>query len=157
MLEIVRVGDPVLRTQAKPVKKIGPSLRSLVDDMLETMYRAKGVGLAAPQIGVLKQLVVIDVGEGPIILFNPSITRTEGEMTGNEGCLSLPGIYGDVTRFEKVQATGLDREGRQVWVEGEGLLARALQHEIDHLAGILFIDKAFNLQEAKGEEAEEGP
>lgn len=157
VLEIRRVGDPVLRAKAKPVKKIGPSLRSLVDDMLETMYQAKGVGLAAPQIGVSKQLLVIDVGEGPLVLFNPSIIRSEGEMTGSEGCLSAPGLYGDVSRFAKVQATGLDRDGRQVWVEGEGLLARALQHEIDHLVGILFLDKALNLQEAKGEEAEDGP
>lgn len=155
VLEIRKVGDPVLRAQAKPVRKIGPSLRSLVDDMLETMYAAKGVGLAAPQVGVSKQLVVVDVGEGPWVLFNPTLSRTEGEVIGSEGCLSVPGVYGEVKRFERVVATGLDREGRQIWIPGEGLLARALQHEIDHLAGVLFLDKALSLQEGGQEEAAE--
>ena len=100
-------------------------------------------------------MVVIDVGEGPLVLFNPSLIHAEGEMTGSEGCLSAPGLYGDVSRAERVRATGLDRDGRQVWVDGEGLLARALQHELDHLVGVLFLDKALNLQESTTAEDED--
>lgn len=150
--EIRRVGDPVLRMKAREVRKIGPSLRELVDDMLETMYDAKGVGLAAPQVGVSKRIIVLDVGRGPLALFNPELIRSEGEIVGTEGCLSVPGLVGEVKRAARVMVTGLDREGRRIWVEGEDLLARALQHEIDHLEGVLFLDRALEIREATAEE-----
>ena len=108
-------------------------------DMLETMYAASGVGLAAPQVGVQQRVIVVDVGENPITLVNPEITTAEGEQVGLEGCLSLPDLVGEVRRAEWVVAKGLNRHGKPITVEGEGLLARALQHEIDHLDGILFI------------------
>jgi peptide deformylase len=114
-------------------------VRRLARDMLETMYAAPGVGLAAPQVGVQKRVIVVDVGENPITLVNPEITAAEGEQVGLEGCLSLPDLVGEVPRAEWVVVKGLNRRGKPVTVEGEGLLARALQHEVDHLDGILFI------------------
>ena len=120
-----------------------PRLETLIDDMLETMYDADGVGLAAPQVGVLKQLVVIDVSEGadqPIVLINPEIIETSGEQTGDEGCLSVPGKSGMVKRAKKVTVTAQDRNGKEFTIEGEDLLARAFQHEIDHLKGVLYVD-----------------
>ena len=114
-------------------------MRRLTRDMLETMYAASGVGLAAPQVGVQQRVIVVDVGENPITLVNPEITTAEGEQVGLEGCLSLPDLVGEVRRAEWVVAKGLNRHGKPITVEGEGLLARALQHEIDHLDGILFI------------------
>lgn len=133
--------DPVLRKVCKVVKAVDSRTEILIGDMLDTMYKAEGVGLAAPQVGILKRVIVIDVGEGPIVLINPEIIYSEGEVQGNEGCLSIPGRSGEVIRPEYVKVKGLDRKGNEIEVEGRELLARALCHEIDHLNGILYIDK----------------
>lgn len=155
-LQIVRVGDPVLREKAKPVKRISASIRHLLDDMYCAMKAANGIGLAAPQIGVPKRVIVVDIGQGLHEIINPEIQKGEGSEVALEGCLSVPGWVGEVERFESVRVTGIDREGRQVWLDGSGLLARVLQHEIDHLDGVLFTDKARTLMEAKADdEAEE--
>ena len=142
VLDIRRAGDPVLKEKAKPVAKITKTVRSLLDNMVQTMQEADGVGLAAPQVGVSLRVVVIDVGEGLIELINPEIVASEGCETGTVGCLSIPGMYGDVERFTAVTVQGIDRHGAPITVQGSGLLARALQHEIDHLEGILFIERA---------------
>ena len=142
VLDIRRAGDPVLKEKAKPVAKITKTVRSLLDNMVQTMQEADGVGLAAPQVGVSLRVVVIDVGEGLIELINPVIIASEGCETGTEGCLSIPGMYGEVERFTSVTVQGLDRQGAPITVQGSGLLARALQHEIDHLEGVLFIERA---------------
>lgn len=139
-LKIYTVEDPVLRRKARNITKIDKKLRILAKDMLETMYHANGVGLAAPQVGVSERMVVIDVGEGPIILINPEITKAEGENRDAEGCLSLPGRSEYITRAERVSVVANDLNGKKINLSGEGLLARAFQHEIDHLNGILFID-----------------
>ncbi len=141
-MEILTVGHPVLRKKAKPVRHINQSVRDLLDRMLRTMYAADGVGLAAPQVGVSKRIIVLDVGEGPVELVNPEITHAEGEQVGTEGCLSVPGKAGEVRRAKTVRVTGLDRNGHRVWLEGNDLFARAMQHEIDHLDGILYTDRA---------------
>lgn len=136
------MGDECLRKKCKEIKSISPRIRLLAGDMLDTMYAANGVGLAAPQVGILKRMVVIDVdGEHPYILINPEILETSGEQTGYEGCLSVPGKSGVVTRpnYAKVRATGLD--GKEFILEGEELLARAICHECDHLDGIIYVDK----------------
>ena len=112
----------------------------LIDDMLDTMYEAMGVGLAAPQVGILKRIVVIDVGEGPIVLINPQIVETDGEQTGEEGCLSVPGKSGLVTRPDYVKVKALDEDMKEIELEGNGLLARAFCHEIDHLDGKMYVD-----------------
>ncbi|MDK2823512.1 MAG: peptide deformylase [Clostridia bacterium] len=143
---IIKKEDPQLREKSKPVTKITPNILKLIKNMVETMYDANGVGLAAPQVGVLKKVIVIDVGDGVTALINPELIEASGEETDTEGCLSCPGLLGEVTRFAKVKVKGLNPEGEEVIVEGEGLMARALQHEIDHLDGILFIDKAKNLR-----------
>lgn len=140
--QIVEVGEPVLREKARRVPNITPNVLKLLDNMAETMYDAQGVGLAAPQVGVSKRIVVIDVGEGLLELINPEIIHREGTETDIEGCLSIPGVKGEVRRAAKVTVKAIDRTGKTVRYEGEGLLARAFQHEIDHLEGILFIDKA---------------
>ena len=135
-------GDDVLRKVCKPVKCMTARTEELIDDMFETMYDSNGVGLAAPQVGVLKRIVVIDVMDGnPLVLINPEIVETEGEQTGPEGCLSLPGLEGEVTRPERVVCKALDRNMDEITVEGEGLLARCICHELDHLDGILYKDK----------------
>ena len=133
--------DPVLRKISKPVKEVTPKIVTLIDDMLDTMYEAMGVGLAAPQVGILKRIVVIDVGEGPIVLINPEILETSGEQTGDEGCLSVPGMAGQVTRPNYVKVKAMDEDMNEVEYEGEGLLARAFCHEIDHLDGHLYVEK----------------
>ncbi|WHH59900.1 peptide deformylase [Petroclostridium sp. X23] len=138
---IRRVGDDVLRKTSRPVDTINKNVLMLLDDMAETMKHANGVGLAAPQVGVLKRIVVIDVGDGIIELINPEIVATEGKMIGAEGCLSVPGKWGEVERPAKVTVRALNRHGEVIEVIGEELLARALCHEIDHLNGNLFIDK----------------
>lgn len=125
----------------KEVEKMTPRTRVLIDDMFDTMYDAMGVGLAAPQVGVLKRIVTIDVGEGPIFLINPEILETSGEQTGEEGCLSVPGKSGVVTRPNYVKVRALDEEMEEIVLEGEGLLARAFCHEIDHLDGHLYVEK----------------
>ncbi len=138
-------GDDILRKVCKPVEKMTDRLSTLIDDMFDTMYEANGVGLAAPQVGVLRRIVVIDVMDGnPLVLVNPEIVETEGEQTGAEGCLSLPGLQGDVTRPARVVVKALDRNMEEITVEGEELLARALCHEIDHLDGILYKDLAID-------------
>ena len=141
-LRTIRVqGDPVLEKICKPVKELTPRTKELIEDMLDTMYEANGVGLAAPQVGILKRIVVIDVGEGPIVLINPEILETSGEQTGDEGCLSVPGMAGQVTRPNYVKVKALDEDMNEVEYEGEGLLARAFCHEIDHLDGHLYVEK----------------
>ncbi len=138
-------GDDVLRKKCKPVKEMTERLSQLIDDMFDTMYDANGVGLAAPQVGVLRRIVVIDVMDGnPLALVNPEIVESDGEQIGPEGCLSLPGLQGEVSRPEHVIVNALDRDMNPITVEGEGLLARALCHELDHLDGILYKDLAID-------------
>lgn len=137
-------GDDILRKKCRPITEMTPKIQELIDDMLETMYEAEGVGLAAPQVGILKRLVVIDVGEGPIVLINPEIVEKSGEQTGMEGCLSLPGKAGEVTRPNHVVCKAFNEDMEEITVEGEELLARAICHELDHLDGILYKDLAKN-------------
>jgi len=149
-IRIIRKNDdPVLRELSKPVKNINSNLIKLLDDMAETMYDAQGVGLAAPQVGILKRVVVIDIGNRLLELINPEIIETSGKQNGPEGCLSFPGLSGEVCRPEYVKVKALNRDGEEYVVEGKGLLARALMHEIDHLNGVIFIDLADKLFEAK--------
>ena len=141
-LREIRVqGDPVLEKVCKEVKEITPRIQDLIDDMVETMYEANGVGLAAPQVGILKRIVVIDVGEGPIVMINPRIVSTEGEQTGDEGCLSVPGKAGCVTRPNYVVARFCNEDMQECEIEGTELLARAICHELDHLDGHLYVEK----------------
>ena len=135
---IVKLGDPILNKTSRKIEKFDDRLAILIDDMLETMYQANGVGLAAVQVGMLKRVVVIDIGDGPMELVNPEITMREGEQRESEGCLSLPGKYGVTVRPMKVQVKAQDRNGKWQVFPGEGLKARAFCHEIDHLDGILF-------------------
>lgn len=139
--EIVQIGEPILRKKSKVVEKIDDKLIQLLDDMAETMYQADGVGLAAPQVGVLKRVVVIDIGDGIIELINPEIIETSGEQIGDEGCLSVLGESGEVRRPYVVKVRAFNRKGQLFEIEGEELLARAFCHEIDHLEGVLFVDK----------------
>ena len=139
--QIVKIGEPVLRKKSKVVKEINDRIIELLDDMADTMYEADGVGLAAPQVGILKRVVVIDIGDGLIELINPEIIEAEGEYLDNEGCLSVPGESGDVLRPYRVKVRALNRFGETIEIEGEELLARAFCHEIDHLDGILYVDK----------------
>jgi peptide deformylase len=145
-LEIRKDGDPVLREKAQKVPKVTKRILKVLNDMEETMYAADGVGLAAPQVGISERLVVIDVGEGPIHLINPEVTETQGRDIESEGCLSFPGLYGYVERAARVRVTFMDRNGKEKRIDATGLLARALQHEIDHLDGVLFVDKAKQLE-----------
>lgn len=142
ILNIVTLEDEVLRKKCRPVDKITPRTLTLLDDMYETMQAANGVGLAAPQVGILRRIVVIDIGEGLIELINPEIVATEGTQTDREGCLSVPDECGIVTRPNIVTVKATDRNGEPFMIRGEGLLARAFCHEIDHLDGVLYIDKA---------------
>ena len=142
VLNIRKAGDMVLKKKAEPVVRIDRKIKQLLDDMSQTMYHADGVGLAAPQIGVSQRIIVIDVGEGLIELINPVITASEGSLISMEGCLSVPGIYGDVERCTSVTVEGFDRHRKKVRISATDLLAKALQHEIDHLEGILFIELA---------------
>ncbi len=151
VLEIRKAGDKVLKEQAAPVAKIDRRVKKLLEDMAETMYAANGVGLAAPQVGSSLRAIVLDAGDGLLELVNPVITAAEGCELGNEGCLSIPGMYGEVERCAKVKVEGLSREGKKVVVEGEGFLARVLQHEIDHLDGVLFIERASSLYKGQKE------
>ncbi|QDR80677.1 peptide deformylase [Sporomusa termitida] len=142
VMEIRKAGDKILKELAVPVDKIDRKIRNLLNDMAETMYAADGVGLAAPQVGVSRRLVVIDVGDGLIELINPVIVAKEGCESGTEGCLSVPGMCGEVERYATVTVEAINRSGKKIQINGSGLLARALQHEIDHLDGILFIELA---------------
>lgn len=160
ILEIVKDPADVLRKKAKPVTKVNASIKRLLDDMAETMYEAPGVGLAGPQVGVSKRVLVIDPHDestGLFQLINPEIIHQEGWVKGTEGCLSIPGYMGDVYRYEKIRVVALDRNGHKVWIDAEGWLARIFQHEIDHLDGVLYTDKCTNLREVTpGEEETEG-
>lgn len=139
--KIREFGDNVLRKQCKEVKEVTGRVRTLVEDMIDTMYEANGVGLAAPQVGVMKRIVVIDVGDGPIVFINPKILETDGEQFGTEGCLSLPGKMAYVRRPNHVKACAYDIDMNYFEIEGEELLARAICHELDHLDGVLYIDR----------------
>ncbi|MBR5582786.1 MAG: peptide deformylase [Phascolarctobacterium sp.] len=150
-LKILTAGDPVLRQTAAEVTKIDKKLIKLLKDMADTMYAAEGVGLAAPQIGVSKRIVVIDVGDGIIEMINPVIVNKEGSVVGGEGCLSVPEYEGEVERAEKVECEFTDRSGKRYLIESDGLLAIAIQHELDHLDGVLFIDKAQSIMPKKKE------
>ena len=158
--KIVELGqDDVLRKRARKVDKFDKRLWTLMDDMADTMYEADGAGLAAPQVGILKRVVVIDVGEGLIELVNPEILETEGTQMCIEGCLSVPGRRGRVERPEKVRVHAQDRKGNHIELEGEGFLANAICHELDHLDGIMYTDKMIEdvtdqIQEEAEEEAE---
>ena len=146
---IVLEPDEVLHQIAKEVTKITPNVQKLLNDMADTMYDAEGVGLAAPQVGILKRLIVVDVGDenGLIKLINPELVSSEGEQFGPEGCLSIPGINGDVRRAETVTVKGLDPDGKEITITGSGLLARCFLHEIDHLNGVIFTDIAEKVYE----------
>ena len=133
-------GEPVLTKVSRPVTEMTPKLRTLIFDMLDTMYEEMGVGLAAPQVGILKRVVTIDVGDGPMVLINPEILETSGEQTGDEGCLSVPGMAGQVTRPNYVKVKALDENMEEVVYEGTELLARAFCHEIDHLDGKMYTE-----------------
>lgn len=159
-LRNIRVmGDEVLKKTCKPVKEMTQRTRELIEDMLETMYDADGVGLAAPQVGILKRIAVVDISEDasePIVLINPEILETEGEQTDSEGCLSVPGKVGKVTRPNKVRVKAYDENMELYEIEGEELMARALIHEIEHLDGHLYVEKVegrlYDVEELQGEE-----
>lgn len=140
--KVVLAGDPVLRRIAHPVKEVNENIKKLLDNMAETLYHAKGVGLAAPQVGISKRVIVVDIGEGLFKLVNPEIVASSGIQDGAEGCLSLPDVVGNVKRSERVTVKALNEDGDEVTIEASGYLARAFQHEIDHLNGIIFTDKA---------------
>ncbi len=143
ILHILRYPDPRLRNKAAPVARVDDEIRRLIDDMLETMYQAPGIGLAAPQVEVSKRVIVLDVSEQrnqPLALINPEIVAQEGRETMDEGCLSVPGIYEPVERAQRVRVKALDRDGRPFEMKADGLLGVCIQHEIDHLEGRLFVD-----------------
>lgn len=154
MLKILKDGDERLRKVSEPVKKIDDEVLSLASQMLLAMYDAEGVGLAAPQVGRNIRVVVVDIGDGPVTLINPAVIEASGEMDGPEGCLSFPGLTGKVKRYAKVVVKAFDREANEIVVDAEGFMARALQHEIDHLDGVLFIDKARDVKPNDYEESE---
>lgn len=138
---IREIGDDILTKRCKEVKEVNEKIRVLIDDMIETMYESNGVGLAAPQVGILKRIVVIDIGEGVYVLINPVITETSGEQTGPEGCLSVPGKVGTVTRPNYVKVVAYNEDMEQFELEGTELLARAICHECEHLDGHLYVEK----------------
>ncbi len=156
---IREIGDPVLTKVCKEVTEMTPRLQMLAEDMLETMYDAEGVGLAAPQVGILKRMVVIDAGDGPHVLINPRIVETSGEQTGNEGCLSVPGKTGIVTRPDYVKVVALDENMQPYELEGTQLMARAICHELEHLDGKLYVDrvegKLMDIRDVYDEEEDE--
>ncbi len=147
--EIREKGDEILYKVCKPVKNFDKKLGILLDDMYETMKSKDGVGLAAPQVGILKRAVVIDVGEGKIELVNPEITASSGSQIGNEGCLSVPGVYGEVERPNEVTVKAQDRNGNTFEITGKELLARAFCHELEHLDGKLFLDRVIRFEESE--------
>ena len=152
-LKIVKVGDDILRKKCRPVEEITPKIIRLLDDMAETMRDANGVGLAAPQVGIMRRIVVIEVEEGNLIeLINPKIIAYAGEQTGSEGCLSVPNTWGTVTRPMHVTVRALNRNGEEIDVTGSELLARALCHELDHLDGKLYIDIATDIEKVSPEQ-----
>lgn len=150
------IGDPCLNKTCKPVVKITDNLRILIGDMFDTMYEAKGVGLAAPQVGILRRICIVDVGdEEPLVLINPELVESTGEQTDDEGCLSVPGKVAQVTRPDYVRVSSLDLDMNQVSYEGQGLKARAILHEMDHLDGILYGERASEPYRDLDEEVEE--
>ena len=151
---IVKKGDEILNKRCKEVKEINSKILELLDDMAETMYEGNGVGLAAPQVGILKRIAVIDVGDGLIELINPVITETEGEQIETEGCLSIPGVYGKVKRPQRVVVEYLNRDGEKVRTEGTGLKAVCICHELDHLDGVLFEEKVIEYVELENDDEE---
>lgn len=158
--KIREIGDPVLNKQCKEVAEVTPRIQELIDDMFETLYDANGVGLAAPQVGILKRIVVIDTtGEDPILMINPKIIETSGEQEGYEGCLSVPGKTGHVKRPNYVKAVAYDENMKPFEIEGTELLARAICHELDHLEGKLYVDKVegqlYNTEDLPDEDEEE--
>lgn len=153
VLRIKIVGDPILRRKARKVEAVDAALQRLLADMVETMHEANGIGLAGPQIGVPRRVIVVDIGDGPIKMVNPRIVESQGCATGPEGCLSIPGLTGQVERFERVVVKGLDDQGQPLRVDADGLLSIVFQHEIDHLDGVLFTDKATELRDGTRDEA----
>jgi peptide deformylase len=142
VLNVRRYGDPILRQKAQPVEAVTPEIRQALADMLETMYHQVGIGLAAPQVGISLRIILVDDGpRGPRALINPAIVEQRGTIRGEEGCLSIPGFFGEVERSEWVRVEALDAEGRPLTFEAKGLQARVIQHELDHLDGVLFIDR----------------
>ncbi len=142
--EIRKEGDPVLRKECKPVKEMNERMKILVGDMFDTMYEAEGVGLAGPQVGILRKIFVVDIGAeepDPMVFINPEILERSGEQTGSEGCLSVPGYQGEVTRAEHIKVRALNENMEPFELEADGLLARCIQHEEDHLHGTLYVDK----------------
>lgn len=153
---IRQLGDEILKKKCREIKEVTPRIQELIDDMLETMYEANGVGLAAPQVGVLKRLVVVDIGEGPIVLINPRLMESSGEQTGEEACLSVPGKYGIVTRPMNVKIEAWNEDMERMELEGDDLLARAFCHEIEHLDGHMYVERVEDgLHEAVYEEEDE--
>ncbi len=160
LLEILTFPDPRLAKKSTPVEQVDDEIKQLVDDMLETMYHAEGVGLAAPQIGVTKRIIVVDCGEreseephplspkDPHVIINPVVTTKDGKVVWEEGCLSVPGYTDEVERAKTVTVEGLNREGEAISIEADGLLAVCLQHEIDHLEGVLFVDRLSRLKQS---------
>jgi peptide deformylase len=140
LLEIHVLGSPILRQETQPVERMTDELRRLTDDMFDTMHAAKGIGLAAPQVGRSERLAVIDIDDNPIVIVNPEIVLREGSAKGEEGCLSIPEVFGDVDRATRITVRALDRDGKPFDLDATDLLARCLQHEIDHLHGKLFLD-----------------
>lgn len=148
LLKVRKIGDPVLRSKAKEIEAVNKKTLDLIDNMFETMYEEDGVGLAAPQVGILKRIAVVDIRENnKIVLINPKIIEEEGKAIMEEGCLSIPDETGDVIRAEKIKVRTLNKEGKKVEFEAEGFEARAIQHEIDHLNGVLFVDKIVKFAE----------
>ena len=154
VLHVLHYPDERLRTIAKPVEKVDAEIQKIVDDMFETMYDADGVGLAAPQVGIRKRLVVIDCGEEPLVLINPVILETSGEQTGQEGCLSVPNKVGIVTRPNYAKVKAYDENMQEYIIEGTELLARCMCHEIDHLDGVMYVDKATEMMQIDKEDDE---
>ena len=147
VLEVMKTGHPVLKQIAEPVEFVNKKIRQLLDDMAETMYKTDGVGLAAPQVNVSKRIIVLDDGNGLIEVINPEIVKKEGSQIGLEGCLSVPELFGDVERYDKIEVHGINRNNKKIKIKAEGFLARIFQHEIDPLNGILFVEKLVNPNE----------
>jgi peptide deformylase len=145
VLKICKAGDKVLEERAVPVRKINRRIKYLLDDMVQTMREARGLGLAAPQVGVLLRIIVVDAGQDLIELINPKIVAAEGSEYGTEGCLSVPGVYGEVERYAQITIEGYNRDGKKVCLSSGGLQSRVFQHEVDHLEGILFTERAKTL------------
>lgn len=157
VLPIIKIGDPILQVRAQEVSRITKKISKLIDDMIETMNDANGIGLAAPQVGVSQRIIVVDLGEVPVVLINPVIQGAQGEEIDVEGCLSIPERWVYVKRAAEIEVTGQNEKGKPVRLTAEGYFARALQHEIDHLDGILMLDRSLGEAEFEDLEEEEEP